>query len=105
MYFEVDYDTDHWDLREARDGAHVERVGGWSCFWFAKTDPRRKIVAQTNGLFYRVQRGISFEGTLTLGLRPLPNVEIDIIPHGTYTYGDPRWYDTIANGNGTSTYY
>ena len=48
---------DFWDLREARDGAAVERVGGWSAYWFGKTDPRKRVWFQTNGAVERRQHG------------------------------------------------
>ncbi|MGZ3425490.1 MAG: DUF5916 domain-containing protein, partial [Polyangia bacterium] len=105
LYFEIDHQLDYWDLREARDGAAVERVGGWSAYWFAKTDPRRKIWFQTNGAVERRQHGRFADIWTQFALRPIPAVEIDIIPHTNFAFGDPRWYDTRDNGDGTNRYY
>ncbi len=105
LYFEVDYDTDRWDLREARDGAAVRRVGGWLWLWSIKTDPRRKVWAQQNSFIVRTQHGRSVDLWGQLALRPTPAVEIDIMPHTNFTFGDPRWFDTRANPDGSNTYY
>ena len=105
IYFEIDWDADHWDLREARDGAAVRRVGGWSAFWQAKTDPRRRVWFGTNGAVVRTQHGRAADIWTQLALRPIPAVEIDIMPHTNFGFGDPRWFDTRANGDGTNSYY
>jgi hypothetical protein len=105
LYFEVDYDTDRWDLREARDGTAVRRSGGWLWLWQLKTDPRKKIWAQSNGSIVPTQHGRSVDLWMQLALRPLPAIELDIIPHTIFAWGDPRWFDTRDNGDGTNTYY
>jgi hypothetical protein len=104
-YFEIDYDADHVDVRETRDGARLERAGGWSVFWTGKTDPRKRVVLQGFGYLGRVRHGLSLESAATLSLRPIPAVELDVMPHGTWTYGDPRWLESDDNGNGSRTYY
>jgi hypothetical protein len=103
-YFEVDYDLPHDDNREARDGAIVERAGGWSVCWYGHSDTRKRVNIDGGACMSRVRWGQSFDGNYTLRLRPLPAIELDIIPHASWTYGDPRWYDTLANANGTRTY-
>lgn len=105
IYFEVDWDADHWDVREARDGTAVGRVGGWSAFWYGKTDPRKKVWFQTNGAVVRTQHGRFADVWTQLALRPTPAIELDIIPHTNFAFGDPRWFDTRDNGDGTSRYY
>ncbi len=105
MYFETDYDTDRWDLREARDGAAVQRVGGWLWLWVIKTDPRKKVWAQQNSFIMRTQHGRAVDLWGQLALRPTTAVEVDIMPHTNFGFGDPRWFDTRDNGDGTNTYY
>jgi hypothetical protein len=105
IYFEIDRQMDFWDLREARDGAAVQRAGGWSAYWFAKTDPRKRVWFQTNGAVERRQHGRMADVQTTIAIRPTPAVEIDILPHGNWTFGDPRWYDTTDGTNGSHTYY
>jgi hypothetical protein len=105
LYFEVDYDTDRWDLREARDGTAVRRSGGWLWLWQLKTDPRRRIWAQSNGFVVPTQHGRSVDLWGQLALRPSPAIELDIIPHTNFAFGDPRWFDTRDNGDGSNTYY
>jgi hypothetical protein len=105
MYFELDYDLDHDDNRETRDGAITERAGGWSVCLFGTSDRRRRLFADGGACMTRVQRGQSFDAQWTFKLRPIPAVELDVIPHATWTFGDPRWFDTLDNGDGTRTYY
>ena len=40
-----------------------------------------------------------------LAIRPSPAIELDIMPHANFGFGDPRWYDTHDNGDGTNTYF
>ncbi|HEX4459402.1 MAG TPA: DUF5916 domain-containing protein [Polyangia bacterium] len=103
-YFEVDYDLNHDDNREARDGAIVERAGGWSVCWYGRSDPRKRLNIDGGACMSRVRWGQSFDSNYTFRVRPLPAVELDIIPHASWTFGDPRWFDTLDNGNGTRTY-
>lgn len=105
LYWEIDWDADHWDVREARDGAAVERIGGWSTFGQAKTDPRKKIWAAANWVLFHVQHGEQLDLWTQLALRPKPALEIDVMPHINYGFGDPRWFDTRPNPDGSNTYY
>lgn len=105
LYFEVDYDTDFWDLREARDGAAVERTGGWLVFFNFKTDPRRRLWVAGNGFTGRRQYGRALETWMQIALRPKPAIELDLMPHVNWSFGDPRWFDTRANPDGSNTYY
>lgn len=105
IYFEVDHQFDFWDDREARDGAFVERSGGWSAYWFGKTDPRKRVWFQTNGAFERRLHGRFADIWTQLALRPTTAVELDVMPHTNFAFGDPRWFDTRDNGDGTNTYY
>jgi hypothetical protein len=106
IYFEVDYNMDFWDIREARDGTAVRRSGGpWWVYWIAKTDPRRRVWFQTTGQFGRTRRGNAGDIYTQLALRPIPAVEIDILPVSHFAFGDPRWFDTRDNGDGTHDYY
>jgi hypothetical protein len=104
-YVEVDWDANHTDVRETRDGARLERAGGWSFALWLKTDSRKKLVFQTTGVMSRVKSGLSFDGNMQWSLRLIPPLEIDLIPHATWTFGDPRWYDTVYGDGGARTYY
>lgn len=105
LYIEVDYDTDHWDLREARDGAAVQRTGFWSVFYEFKTDPRRRLWVSGNGYTHRVRHGRALDAWFQIALRPLPALQLDLLPHVNWTYGDPRWFDTEPLPDGSKLYY
>ena len=72
IYFEVDHQLDYWDVREARDGAFVERAGGWSAYWFGKTDPRKRVWFQTNGAVERRLHGRAADVCDAAGVAPHP---------------------------------
>jgi hypothetical protein len=97
----------HQDNRESRDGAFLERIEGGFCGIFGRTDPRARVVLSAWSGMGNTQRGLGFDTNATLSLRIIPPLEIDIIPHGNMTYGDPRWFDTVLNGptDGPRTYY
>ena len=97
--------TDFWDLREARDGTAVQRAGGWAAYWSAKTDPRRRVWFQTNGAVERRLHGRFADIWTQIALRPSPAIELDILPHANFAFGDPRWFDTRDHGDGTNSYY
>jgi hypothetical protein len=104
-YVEFDYDLDHDDNRETRDGAITERAGGWAFCMFGQSDRRRRVVLDGGGCMSRVRYGQWFDAQWTLKLRPIPPLELDIVPHATWTFGDPRWFETRENGDGSHTWY
>ena len=71
-----------------------------------KTDPRRNGDASSCGPASAGCSAASISSAnATLSLRPIPPLEIDLIPRGTWTYGSPRWFDTVDHGDGSRTYY
>ncbi len=102
----VQYHLPFYDNRETRDGALTERPGGPSADVWLKTDPRARFLVELNGHFYTVLRGASIWGDVRFALRPLPQIELDVIPRANYTWGDPRWaYVTDTLGDGSRRYW
>lgn len=96
------------DNREARDGARTERVGGLSSYYITlkgRTDPRRIAIFELRMTMYSVRDGLSLTSKGTLSLRPGVALELDLIGGGTWTFGDPRWFETVLNGDQTRIYY
>lgn len=93
------------DNRETRDGAFTERAGGYSLSWWVKSDNRRRLTVAFSGNANRVLRGHSLAGELTISLRPIPALELDLIPRAGWTFGDPRWYYTAQNLDGSRSFF
>ena len=105
MYLELDWDSVHDDLRETGDGARTERTGGFGGWLRLRSDVRRSVVLSLDAGVSQVRHGFAADGKLTVALRPTPAVELDLAPHVTFTYGDPRWLGTTSDGVGARTYY
>lgn len=98
----------YYDNRETRDGARTERFGGKGAFEFGlagSTEPGRKVVVSLESNVFRVLRGLETAAVLTIATRPIPRLELEVIPGVTWTYGDPRWFHTELQGDGTQTYF
>jgi hypothetical protein len=106
VYANVIWHFQHYDNRETRDGAITERPAGWDSYLDLRTDPRRRLFALLSASGSAVQHGLSLSGTLTVSLRPLPQVELDVIPRGSWTFGEPRWaWQTDATPDGSQRYW
>lgn len=91
--------------RETQDGARTERVAGYFANFDIKTDPNKPLVVELTGSLDRKARGNAWKGSAVLSLRPVPALELDLIPNFSWTYGSPRWIETVANMNGSKTYF
>jgi hypothetical protein len=91
--------------RETQDGARTQRTSGYYGVFEVKTNPNRPVVLQVNGSLDKRLRGLSWNGTATLSLRPIPALELDLIPNLSWSYGAPRWITTEANMDGSQTYF
>lgn len=105
LYAQCGFSTNHQDNRETRDGAFLERAGTWYCGAFGNTNRNKKAFLSLWTGVGSTERGLLIESNLRLSLRLTPPLEIDILPRGSWSYGDPRWFDTEPNGDGSRTYY
>ena len=104
LWFGLGWNFDRWDNRETQDGAQLQRKGGfWAEVWL-KTDQRKAVNGELNAHLHRVPRGYTTIGDFTLGLRPLPQFELQLIPRWYATWGEPRWAETAALAGGDRTY-
>jgi hypothetical protein len=90
--------------RETQDGARTERPSGWFWAFDAKTNPNQPLVLEVSANADTRLRGRAWHGSATLSLRPIPQLELDLIPTVNWTYGAPRWVTTQANPDGSQTY-
>jgi hypothetical protein len=69
------------------------------------TDPRKSIVGSLELDGFTTVRGYTLASTLTLSFRVLSFLDLDMISDGYYSYGTPRWIDTVPNADLSRTYY
>ena len=105
LYAGFYYGFSHVDNREARDGAWTERADYFFAEIAGKTDPRRRFVVEAYAGLGRNLHGLNLDANATFALRPIPAIELDVIPHVTLSYGEPRWYDTIDAGPMRTWYF
>jgi hypothetical protein len=95
LYAALYYGFSHVDNREARDGAWTERPDYFYAEAVGKTDPRKRVVLEAYTGVGRNLHGFNLDANATLALRPIPAIELDVIPHVTLATGEPRWFDTV----------
>jgi uncharacterized protein DUF5916/cellulose/xylan binding protein with CBM9 domain len=94
--------------RETQDGARTQRIAGTYASFDIKTDSNKSTVLELTGSLDKRLRGWAWKGTATLSLRPVPALELDVIPNGSWTYGAPRFVGVDAPDgmlDGPRTYY
>jgi hypothetical protein len=89
----------HFDDREVGTGAALERSGGGDAILGVETDPRARLSARLNVSGELVSRGRALRGELALLVRPLSQLDLELIPQAVYARGEPRYADTAANGD------
>jgi hypothetical protein len=99
VYLEYAYHAPFQDNRETRDGAILDRPARWHVGVWVGSDNRKKVFGGVWALLQRRPRGFSIDGELTLSLRPIPALEIDLLGKLNGTWGDPRWFETVDNGS------
>jgi hypothetical protein len=96
----------HLENRETRDGALLERPPGPAVDAYVKSDPRKRAWFELNAHYFSVQHGVAWSGDARIALRPLPQIELDVIPRVGWTYGDPRWaFQTDQLDDGSRRYW
>jgi hypothetical protein len=92
--------------RETQDGARTQRPAGHYGLFNVKTDPNRELVVQVSGSVDTRLRGHAWQGSATISLRPVPALELDLIPNVNWSYGAPRWITTVPDDDaGALRYY
>ena len=103
LYVEVGYKPTSYDNRETGyrpagtdynnlpDGALTERSAGWWFDLWGRTDPRRAVVVELGLHANRVQHGLATNGSLKLSVRPVSQLELELIPRFNYAWGEPRY--------------
>jgi hypothetical protein len=90
--------------RETQDGARTERVAGNFWAFEVRTDPNKPFVLGISANVDKRLRGLAWQAGASLSLRPIPPLELNLIPTVNWTYGASRWISTEANPDGSRTY-
>jgi hypothetical protein len=96
-FAELHYRERHFDDREVGDGTALEREGLIGLELGFNTDQRRRVYfelfTQTQAIF----NGMHFEAEGKLTIRALPQLDFDLLPTGSYDFGEPRFAGTGTN--------
>jgi hypothetical protein len=91
--------TAHFDDREVGDGAALERPGGGELALGVETDPRARIWAHLQLVGQQLTQGQVFRTNLSLVLRALPQLDLELDPELLFTRGSYRYASTAGNGD------
>jgi len=95
-FAELHYRERHFDDREVGDGTALQREGLIGLELEAHSDARRRVYfelfMQTQALF----NGFNFSAEGKLTVRALPQLDFDLLPTASYTFGEPRFAGTGA---------
>ncbi len=91
VFSEVYYFGDRFDDREVGDGTALERSALVGMDLGIKTDPRLPILGSISTETLFVFNGFSFNLNGELSFHVLPQLELQLLPQVTYTFGEPRY--------------
>jgi hypothetical protein len=89
-FAELHYRAAHFDDREVGDGTALEREGLIGLELAINTDARKRVYFE---LFTQTQvifNGFNFYCDGKLTIRALPQLDFDLLPTASYTFGEPR---------------
>jgi hypothetical protein len=102
LYAEIYYRPAYFDDREVGDGTTLQHAAGLSSLVKVTSDPRRTISGELSASTFFRNNGsyFNFSGRLTLRLHP--QLDLELLPEFTYSFGEPRY---AAEGERPGTYY
>jgi hypothetical protein len=97
-FAELHYREAHFDDREVGDGTALQRAGLIGLELQINTDSRRRVYFE---LFTQTQPmltgALHFEAEGKLTIRALPQLDFDLLPTGSYDFGEPRYAGPGSN--------
>jgi hypothetical protein len=91
--------------RETQDGARTERGAGSFATFTVKTDPRRLLALELTGTLLAIRDGeTAWDASARISLRPIPALDLDLIPTASWSRNAHRWIATQVNGDDSRTY-
>jgi hypothetical protein len=93
-FVEFHYREPKFDDREVGDGTALERAGLFGLEVGFNSDPRRRVYAelwtQSQAMFHH-GGGYYFYGEGKIAFRIVPQLDLDLLPTGTFSTGEPRY--------------
>jgi Domain of unknown function (DUF5916) len=97
-FAELHYREAHFDDREVGDGTALQRAGLIGFELELNTDPRRRVYVELSTQTQPMLTGaLHFEADGKLTVRALPQLDFDLLPTGSYDFGEPRYAGPGAN--------
>jgi hypothetical protein len=96
-FAELHYRERHFDDREVGDGTALEREGLIGLELQINSDPRRRVYFELFTQTQPIFNGLHFEAEGKLTVRALPQLDFDLLPTGSYDFGEPRYAGPGAN--------
>jgi Domain of unknown function (DUF5916) len=96
-FAELHYRERHFDDREVGDGTALEREGLFGVELALNSDPRRRVYFEFWTQTQARWNGLHFEGDGKLVVRALPQLDFELLPTGSYDFGEPRYAGVGAN--------
>ena len=87
----VELTSSHFDDRELGDGTALQRAQGVNTVQSASTDPRAPVAAKVTSTLQFRQNGMNAGLDGELNLRPMSQLEIDVLTSLFVTQGEPRF--------------
>jgi hypothetical protein len=96
-FAELHYRQRHFDDREVGDGTALQREGLIGLELSINTDPRRRVYFELFTQTQPIFNGLHWEAEGKLTVRVLPQLDFDLLPTGSYDFGEPRYAGPGAN--------
>jgi hypothetical protein len=96
-FAELHYRERHFDDREVGDGTALQREGLIGLELSINTDARRRVYFELFTQTQPIFNGLHVEAEGKLTVRALPQLDFDLLPTGSYDFGEPRYAGPGAN--------
>jgi hypothetical protein len=96
VFAEIAYRHPHFDDREVGDGAALERDQSFTPSIGVASDKRERVSFSAFAQTQILADGLTFFGEGDVTFRILPELDVQLLPQGTYTSGEPRYFDDAA---------
>ena len=96
-FAELHYRERHFDDREVGDGTALQREGLIGLELAVNSDARKRVYFELFTQTQLIFDGLHVEADAKLTVRALPQLDFDLLPTGSYDFGEPRFAGAGAN--------
>jgi hypothetical protein len=98
VFTEVHWRPAYYDDREVGDGTALQRGGLLGYELELSSNPAKPVSFQVQTQAQAVSDGVILNGSAGLLFRALPQLDLEVLPTGVYTAGEPRYTGLQATG-------